>query len=142
MERKTVCCLKWPEVTSLMAYLGCIGFAVALSELPSNGVVAKLIRLRALGMTRGRMSDTSGGKERDVDDSTPGEQPRITVSKNGPYLVSGEVPIAGQTIVKDDAGDSVGWRQGKKHDPKQSCALCRCGKSVNIPFCDGSHAAE
>ena len=74
-----------------------------------------------------------------MDDSTLKKQLRITVSKNGPYLVSGEVPIAEQTIVTDDAGDSVGWRQGKEYDPKSICALCRCGHSKNKPYCDGSH---
>ncbi len=73
-------------------------------------------------------------------DATPKEKPRIEVTKNGPYVVSGEVPIAEQIIVKDEEGVSVAWRQGKKHDPKSKCALCRCGQSKNKPYCDGSHA--
>ena len=74
-----------------------------------------------------------------MDDSTHKNQPRITVTKNGPYVVSGEVPIAEQIIVIDGVGDSVGWRQGKSYDPQSKCSLCRCGQSRNKPYCDGSH---
>jgi len=65
---------------------------------------------------------------------------QIRVSENGPYLVSGAVPIARQSIVVDAEGNSTGWRQGRTYATKESCALCRCGQSANKPFCDGSHA--
>jgi CDGSH-type Zn-finger protein len=74
-----------------------------------------------------------------MDEPTLKMQPHITVSKNGPYLVSGEVPMAEQIIVTDDEGTSIGWRKGKEYDPKPRCALCRCGHSKNKPYCDGSH---
>jgi hypothetical protein len=32
--------------------------------------------------------------------------PRVVVSKNGPYLVSGQVPLAKQTIATDAQGGS------------------------------------
>jgi CDGSH-type Zn-finger protein len=62
------------------------------------------------------------------------------VTDNGPYLVSGSVPIARQTIVADGEGNSVSWRQGESYETKATCALCRCGQSADKPFCDGSHA--
>src|SRR5580693_5041011 len=65
---------------------------------------------------------------------------KITVSENGPYLVTGSVPMARQTIVVDGAGNSIEWRQGEELETKASCALCRCGQSANKPYCDGSHA--
>ena len=34
----------------------------------------------------------------------------ITVKANGPYLVTGGVPLARQTIVSDEQGFSVEWR--------------------------------
>jgi len=63
----------------------------------------------------------------------------ITVSENGPYLVSGSVPMARQTIVADAEGNSTEWRQGEVFKPRESFALCRCGQSAKKPYCDGSH---
>jgi len=63
----------------------------------------------------------------------------IVVSANGPYVVSGAVPLARQTILADANGDSIGWRQGEEFETAESYALCRCGHSANKPFCDGSH---
>jgi len=63
----------------------------------------------------------------------------ITVTKNGPYLVEGSVPIARQSIVADAEGNSIRWRQGHEFDTQDKCALCRCGHSANKPYCDGSH---
>jgi CDGSH-type Zn-finger protein len=67
------------------------------------------------------------------------ETTKITVTENGPYLVSGSVPMARQTIVTDAEGDSIEWRQGESFGTTDPCALCRCGQSANKPFCDGSH---
>jgi len=64
---------------------------------------------------------------------------KITVKRNGPYLVEGSVPIARQTIVVDNAGNSVEWKQGQELESKTTYALCRCGQSAEKPFCDGSH---
>ncbi len=65
---------------------------------------------------------------------------KITVTENGPYVVEGSVPLARQTIVTDDAGDSVDWLEGEPFDAGTSYRLCRCGQSDSKPFCDGSHA--
>ena len=65
---------------------------------------------------------------------------KISVTENGPYLVEGSVPLARQTIVTDDAGDSVDWRESDQFEAKDSYKLCRCGQSDAKPFCDGSHA--
>ena len=65
---------------------------------------------------------------------------KISITENGPYLVEGSVPLARQTIVTDDAGDSVDWRESDQFEAKDSYKLCRCGQSDAKPFCDGSHA--
>ena len=49
----------------------------------------------------------------------------ITVTKDGPYAVSGGVELAGVSF-----GDGAST---------QHYTLCRCGASKNKPFCDGSH---
>ena len=66
---------------------------------------------------------------------------KIEVTKNGPYLVSGGLPLSEQHIVTNAEGDSLDYREGKKHGVPAQYALCRCGHSANKPFCDGSHAA-
>src|SRR3990170_369698 len=65
---------------------------------------------------------------------------RIKVSKNGPYLVSGGVPVLRQTIIADSEGTALEWRDEAKFPLQEKCGLCRCGQSKNKPFCDGTHA--
>ena len=74
-----------------------------------------------------------------AEDKKPSHAPRIVVSKNGPYLVSGSVPLSKMTIVTDAEGGSESWEQGATYPAKESYALCRCGHSKNKPFCDSSH---
>ena len=44
--------------------------------------------------------------------STSRAEAKVVVSRNGPYLVTGAVPLARQTIVADDEGGSEEWRPG------------------------------
>ncbi len=67
-------------------------------------------------------------------------RPGIKVTKDGPYLVSGSVPIREQVIEVDEKGEAVRWAAGREYQPKKSCSLCRCGKSETKPYCDGAHA--
>jgi len=66
-------------------------------------------------------------------------KPQVVVAKNGPYLVSGAIPLAKQTIVADEEGGSESWKESKPFPTQESYALCRCGHSNNKPFCDGTH---
>jgi CDGSH-type Zn-finger protein len=70
----------------------------------------------------------------------PTQGKKIVVSKDGPYVVSGDVPIAIQTITPNKERFSWDWKEGKAFDGKSGYALCRCGQSKSKPFCDGSHA--
>lgn len=63
---------------------------------------------------------------------------KISIIKNGPYIVQGGIPLnekiikpKGKGYILED-GDSL--KQGEVY------ALCRCGKSKNPPFCDGAHS--
>jgi CDGSH-type Zn-finger protein len=67
------------------------------------------------------------------------EMAKIVVSENGPYVVSGKVPIHLQTIVPNSEGLSWEWKEGREFKAPATYALCRCGHSKNKPFCDGSH---
>ncbi len=52
--------------------------------------------------------------------------PTIRCKPNGPYLVNGLTTLA------NSRGDAIAT--------KETIALCRCGRSSNKPFCDGTHA--
>ena len=64
---------------------------------------------------------------------------RIQVTKDGPYMVTGSIPLVKQILVCDKKGNSIGWREGEKFPVQETYALCRCGSSRNQPFCDGAH---
>lgn len=49
----------------------------------------------------------------------------IKILDNGPYIVGGEFKLT------DASGQEI---------PIKKAALCRCGGSVNKPFCDGTHS--
>jgi 3-phenylpropionate/trans-cinnamate dioxygenase ferredoxin subunit len=55
----------------------------------------------------------------------------VTARKNGPYVVSGDLSELNLTDADGNKYDLSG---------KQAIALCRCGASVNKPFCDGTHS--
>jgi CDGSH-type Zn-finger protein len=67
-------------------------------------------------------------------------QAKIEVTKNGPYVVTGGLPLSEQHIVTNTAGESLDYKEGKKYPAQETYALCRCGHSRNKPYCDGTHA--
>lgn len=67
------------------------------------------------------------------------DEPKIIVSANGPYLVSGGVPLQVEIITPNEDGFSWTWAKGRRFETPAKYALCRCGHSQNKPFCDGSH---
>lgn len=69
----------------------------------------------------------------------PANDVRVAVSKDGPYIVTGNVPLSRQTIGTDTEGDSETWVAGETLPAQATYALCRCGHSNNKPFCDGTH---
>jgi len=58
---------------------------------------------------------------------TPANQ-KIKVTKNGPYLVSGGLPLSEQKICMDHDQQCHGWKEGKKFPLQENYALCRCGQ--------------
>jgi CDGSH-type Zn-finger protein len=70
---------------------------------------------------------------------TANGEPRIRVSLNGPYVVTGGVSISRQVIGVDEAGNSREWRKTHAYDAPSEYLLCRCGNSRNKPFCDDGH---
>ena len=71
----------------------------------------------------------------------PARDPKIKVTRNGPYVVSGEVPLNKAYIVNGADGEPERWEHGPADPPRATYALCRCGRSRTMPHCDGSHLA-
>ena len=67
---------------------------------------------------------------RDLADWHGRRQQAIEVSLDGPYRVTGAIPLA------DAAGEEVPRASGSS---REHYALCRCGHSQNKPFCSGMH---
>ena len=67
---------------------------------------------------------------------------KIKVSKDGPYLIYGGIPIQKQVIIADSDGTATEWQPSTKYKLQEKYALCRCGQSKNKPFCDSSHYPE
>ena len=61
----------------------------------------------------------------------------IAISPDGPYLVSGGVPLIQQAIMP--TGGHYEYRTVRTFPPQEEYALCRCGRSNEAPFCDGTH---
>jgi len=64
---------------------------------------------------------------------------RIKILKNGPYLVTGNVPLTEKIIVPHGQNEYV-YQDGRQLPQAETYLLCRCGKTRKSPFCDGSHA--
>src|SRR3990172_5857866 len=64
---------------------------------------------------------------------------RVVVTKNGPYLVFGGLPLAREIIVPDGNGDPVEWGNGGSYPKREGYELCRCGNSKYSPYCSGNH---
>jgi CDGSH-type Zn-finger protein/truncated hemoglobin YjbI/ferredoxin len=75
-------------------------------------------------------SGALGYLENDEPGPDPSRPPAIEVSKDGPYRVTGGLPLV------DDAGDPVARNEGAS---LEHYSMCRCGQSQNKPFCSGMH---
>ncbi len=73
----------------------------------------------------------SGALSYSIDGIEYGDQndrnPMVTVSKDGPYIITGSIELIGNNIQFGDGAS------------KEHYTLCRCGASQIKPFCDGMH---
>ena len=63
---------------------------------------------------------------------------KITVVKDGPYVVSGSVPLVKEDIVSE-GGISTGYEMKGVYPEKKTYTLCRCGQTETPPYCNGTH---
>jgi CDGSH-type Zn-finger protein len=67
---------------------------------------------------------------------------RVTVTKDGPLVVGGGLPLVRKSIVYSEWHEPLTWRKDVTLETDTTYRLCRCGQSAHKPFCDGSHARE
>jgi len=70
---------------------------------------------------------------------TEPSEKKIVVSRNGPFIVSGNVPLAIWSIIPGRDGISWEWKEGRSFGTEEEYSLCRCGGSKEKPFCDDTH---
>ena len=97
---------------------------------PSGGRMDEIIRA-VRDCPSGALGYAVDGVEARTDVDHHGTRPpAIEVSKDGPYRVTGGIPLVG------DGGADVPRNAGAS---TEHYALCRCGQSQNKPFCSGMH---
>ena len=63
----------------------------------------------------------------------------VKITKNGPYIVTGNIPLSNAVIETDEEGYPLKWRETEGTLQNSPYRLCRCGKSENKPHCDNHH---
>lgn len=97
---------------------------------PSGGRMDEIIRA-VRSCPSGALSFAIDGSEaRDHVDFHGTREPAIEITKDGPYRITGGIPL------RDGAGEDVVRNDGAS---LEHYALCRCGHSLNKPFCSGAH---
>ena len=65
---------------------------------------------------------------------------RIQVIEDGPYRVSGGVPLVRTAQVETEFGEPVAWEPDEPvAAATEDYDLCRCGNTSRPPFCDATH---
>lgn len=76
----------------------------------------------------------------DPENAQPRIPKKIKVKLNGPYKVSGNIPLVHKTQVVSEYGEPLTWKKdGEIEVDPDEYELCRCGRSGIKPFCDGAH---
>ena len=97
---------------------------------PSGGRMDEIIRA-VRDCPSGALSYAVDGVEARGQVDFAGERERsVEVSKDGPYRVTGGIPLVA------GSGDDEPRNDGAS---REHYALCRCGQSQNKPFCSGMH---
>jgi CDGSH-type Zn-finger protein len=72
-------------------------------------------------------------------EQSPNQRKRIVVTKDGPYVVYGNVPLVYKTQIVSEYGEPLTWKTGEAIPAPEVYQLCRCGHTTFKPFCDYTH---
>jgi CDGSH-type Zn-finger protein len=75
-------------------------------------------------------------------DTTSDGKKKILIKKDGPYLVLGNIPLVHKTQVMSEYGEPLTWKKDGDIETGAAYSLCRCGRSAEMPFCDGCHKVD
>lgn len=64
---------------------------------------------------------------------------KIVIARNGPYRVSGGLPLGKEIARIGREEEPEAWVAGQAYPAREDYILCRCGQSKHKPFCDNSH---
>lgn len=64
---------------------------------------------------------------------------KIKVQEDGPYEVSGKIPLNQMDLVPDQNGACTDYKKISDYPDQEVYYLCRCGKTKDKPYCDGTH---
>ena len=68
------------------------------------------------------------------------QEQKITITKNGPYLVQGGIPLFEDAMDADNEKHHMVYNRVKEFELNgPGYRLCRCGQSKHMPFCDNTH---
>ena len=91
---------------------------ISVNAEDSDTIIAQIEKCPSGALSYYKAGQEEGGEPEQV------KTVIVDVKHQGPLLVSGEV------LIKHKDG---------REESRKNVALCRCGHSVNKPFCDGSH---
>ena len=57
------------------------------------------------------------------------KQVSVVISRDGPYIVSGDAALSEEIIAANTGGELIKWQRGKAYDSPAKYALCRRGES-------------
>ena len=67
------------------------------------------------------------------------QTPAVIVQTDGPYVVTGSVPLRDTRPVMSEHGEPLTWQSEAASEQRPVYALCRCGESSRKPYCDVTH---
>jgi len=72
-------------------------------------------------------------------ETIPNMVEKIIVRPNGPYKIIGNIPLVSKIQVVSEQGEPLTWKKEGEIATEEGYLLCRCGHSMELPFCDGRH---